>query len=230
VTDINEKTVVITGGSRGIGCATARAFLAQGARVAVCALSVDRLRDAEQQLQTLGAVLAQPADVRDPKQVEAFVQAVRVRFGPVDVLVNNAGAAWSGEFVQEDYDSIDRVIDTNVKGVMIATRIVLPQMLARGAGVIINIASGAGLAGFAGLVSYCTSKYGVVGFTEALDLEVRDQGIRIYALCPGRVATDMQQAYSGHRAGMPPEEVAARIVELAGPHPRARTGTCVTLP
>jgi 3-oxoacyl-[acyl-carrier protein] reductase len=116
-----------------------------------------------------------------------------------------------------------------VKGVLYTTRAVLPHMLEHGSGVIINISSGAGLSGFAGITTYSASKFAVVGFTEALDHEVRDRGIKVYGLCPGRVATDMQQAYAGKKIGMPPEQVAKRIVELAGTRPRARTGTCVTL-
>lgn len=121
------------------------------------------------------------------------------------------------------------VIDVNTKGVMYMARAVLPSMQARRSGVIINISSGAGLAGFRDLVSYCTSKFGVVGFTESLDTEVRDYGIRVDGLCPGRVATDMQVHYAGARIGMAPEIVAKRLLALAGPHPRAKTGTCVTI-
>jgi len=178
----------------------------------------------------LGEVLAVPADVADCKQLTALVRSARKHVGPVDVLVNNAGTAWFGDFVDEDYASMDAVIDVNVKGVMHLTRMVLPEMLERGAGVIVNVASGAGLSGFAGLVSYCASKFAVVGFTEALDLEVRECGVRVYAVCPGRVATDMQKRYSGHKVGMPPERVAERIVQLAGAMPGAKTGSCVTLP
>ena len=102
-------------------------------------------------------------------------------------------------------------------------------MLARGSGVIINIASGAGLTGFAELASYCASKFAVVGFTESLAQEVAAQGIRVYAVCPGRVDTDMQREYSGRRMGMPPERVAEKILALAGPRPPIRSGRCLEI-
>lgn len=216
--------VIITGGTRGIGYATAEAFLEQGAHVAVCGTNPEHLRRTQRSLE----VLAVQADVREPEQVQAFVAAATERFGRIDVVVNNAGVAWSGDFVDESYESIARQIDVNVKGVLYTTRAVLPRLIEQGSGVIIHIASGAGLTAFAGIATYSASKFAVVGFTQALDQEVRAHGIRVYGLCPGRVATDMQAAYAGRKLGMAPERVAQRIVELAGPSPRANSGECVT--
>lgn len=221
--------VVVTGGSRGIGYATVEAFLQEGARVAFCGTDDHRLQAAESRLNGQGEVLAAAADVREPEQVAGFLRVACERFGPVEVLVNNAGRVWVGDFARQGFESIDELIDVNLKGVMFATRAVLPGMLERGRGAVINIASGAGLTGFGGAVSYCTSKFGVVGFTESLDREVRGRGIRVFGLCPGRVATDMQVEYSGHRAGLPPERVAQRILQLADPASTARTGTCIPL-
>lgn len=223
------KTIVITGGSRGIGFAAARAFLEGGGRVAICARDSARLERAERELGTTGPVLTAAADVRDPKQVTGFIERVEDAMGPIDVLVNNAGILYAGPFAQEPYESIGDVIDVNLKGLMYMTRAVLPSMIARGGGVIINVSSGAGLSGFADIVSYCASKFGVVGFTESLDQEVSSLDVRVYGLCPGRVATDMQVQYSGERIGLAPERVAERIIELARPESRVRTGTCVTI-
>ena len=225
----HPPVALITGGSRGIGLATARVFLEQGYRVAICGRRRDTLDAAEHELAALGEVLAVAADVCHVDQVQGLVEAVLTRFGPIDVLVNNAGIVWVGEFAQQDYASIEAVIDVNIKGVMYPARAVLPGMLVRRRGVIINVSSGAGLAGFRELVSYCTSKFGVVGFTESLDQELRAHGIRVYGLCPGRVATDMQVQYSGARIGLAPDAIARRLLELAGPQPRATTGTCVTV-
>jgi 3-oxoacyl-[acyl-carrier protein] reductase len=229
LSDFAGKTVLITGAARGIGFATAQAFLSAGTRVAICSRDPARLARAEASLRPLGELFALPADVSDRGAVQRFVQQALARFHAIDVLVNNAGVVWSGDFAAEDAASMDGVIDVNVKGVMYVAREVLPGMLARGRGVIVNVSSGAGLTGFAGLVSYCTSKFAVVGFTASLDAEVRERGVRVYAICPGRVATDMQAQYSGHRIGLAPEAVAGRIVRLAGDHPGARTGSCVTL-
>jgi 3-oxoacyl-[acyl-carrier protein] reductase len=197
--------------------------------VALCARQTPTLAAAETNLAAPERLLAVRCDVSDHRQVEEFVGRTLQRFGAIDVLVNNAGVAWSGDFAAEDYGSIAEVLDVNLKGLLVVTRAVLPSMLARGRGVIVNVSSGAGLAGFAGLSAYCASKFGVVGFTDSLAQEVEDQGVRVYAVCPGRVATDMQVQYSGARIGLPPETVARRIVQLAGPQPRARVGDCVEL-
>lgn len=224
------KTVVVTGGSRGIGYATARAFLAQGARVAICALDAQRLAAAERTLRAVGGELfAQRADVADYGALEAFFAQVQSRFGSVEILVNNAGRAWAGRFADEPRETLDAVVDTNVKGVLYATRLILPAMLARRRGVIVNVASGAGLVGFAELATYCASKFAVVGFTEALAAELRGSPVRVHALCPGRVATDMQEQYCGRRIGLPPEQVAEAILRLAGERPPVASGRCLEL-
>jgi 3-oxoacyl-[acyl-carrier protein] reductase len=223
------KTIVITGGSRGIGFASAKAFLEGGGQVAICARDAARLEGAERDLGAAGPVLAETVDVRDPKQITAFIERIGTALGPIDVLVNNAGILYAGPFAQQPYESIGDVIDVNLKGLTYMTRAVLPSMVAQGNGVIINVSSGAGLSGFADIVSYCASKFGVVGLTESLAQEVGTLGVRVYGLCPGRVATDMQVQYSGQRIGLVPERVAERIVALASPASRARTGTCVTV-
>jgi 3-oxoacyl-[acyl-carrier protein] reductase len=147
--------------------------------------------------------------------------------GPADVLVNNAGISYVGPFAKEPAESISAVVDVNLKGVMYMTRAVLPAMLARREGVIVNVSSGAGLSGFPDIVSYCATKFGVVGFSEALDEEVRGSGVCVYALCPGAVATDMQVQYSGAKVGMAPEKVARRMLELAMMKPGLRRQRCV---
>ncbi len=221
------KVVLITGGSRGIGYATARAFLVSGARVAIIAQDPARLDAAAAQLRSLGEVRAHPADVRREADVRAAVAAVLAHYGTVDVLVNNAGVAWTGAFTEQERASIDATIDVNLKGVLYMTHAVLPQMLRQGRGVVINVASGAGRTGFAGLASYCASKFGVVGFTESLAGEVGTAGVRVYAVCPGAVATDMQREVGGGRVGIAPERVAATIVALAGVQPPIDVGGCV---
>jgi 3-oxoacyl-[acyl-carrier protein] reductase len=227
--DFSRQVALITGGSRGIGFATAQAFLERGAYVAICAKDPERLAAAARQLSQCGAVEAVLADVRDRQQVEWFISKVHDRFGRIDILVNNAGLASTGDFVSQEAAHIDEIIDVNIKGVLYTTHAVLPIMLAQKQGVIINVSSGAGLSGFAGLVTYCTSKFGIVGFTESLDQEVRHQEIRVYGICPGRVATDMQQQVSGRKLGMPPEKVAGKILQLAGPQPPIATGQCLTI-
>lgn len=227
--DVTDQIVLVTGGSRGIGFATAQAFLDKGARVAICSVNSERLSQAEQQLRLRGEVEAISTDLRDFNQVQQFVDRAHERFGRIDTLVNNAGHAWSGDFVEQSIESIDKTIDVNVKGVLYAARAVLPIMIEQKSGSIINVSSGAGLSGHPGLVSYCASKFGVVGFTESLDQEVRSQGIRVFGICPGRVATDMQKAVLGKKVGMSPEKIAQKIVQLAGSNPPVCTGECLVV-
>jgi 3-oxoacyl-[acyl-carrier protein] reductase len=222
-----DKTVVITGGSPGIGLATARAFLEKGAKVAICAQHPERLAAAARELEKLGEVMAFPADVREFGVVKLFIDEALEHFGAVDVLVNNAGRLTTGDFAGLDLSLIDEVLDTNIKGVVYPTRLVLPHMLARGAGVVVNIASGLGKAGLGGVATYSASKFAVVGFTESVAQEVEGTGVKVYAICPGRVATDMQVQYSGEKVGTPPETVAANILALAGARPPVRSGECL---
>ncbi len=224
-----QRVVLVTGGARGIGLATVRAFLAQGDRVAFCARHGDHVERARAHLGAGQAVYAAVADVADADAVRGFVAAVTRTLGPIDVLVNNAGILRHGPFSTQRYEDIAQLIQVNLTGLAFVTRAVLPGMVERGRGTVINVASGLGLYAAGGLAVYSASKFGVVGLTQALDQEVGEAGVRVFAVCPGRVATDMQVQYAGARIGMPPERVAARILRLAGPHPGARPGTCVEI-
>lgn len=225
-----NPVIIITGGSRGIGLATVHRFLNGGARVAICAKNAARLAKLKSELAAgVREILTLAADVSEARQVRHFVAQVAERFGRIDVLVNNAGRLTSGNFANERLERIDEVIDVNLKGLMYVTHAVLPHMLKQRRGVIVNVSSGAGISGFAGLATYCASKFGVNGFTESLNLEVQAFGVRVYAICPGRVATDMQAQYAGRRIGMPPERVADSIVALAGAHPPIAAGQCLVL-
>ncbi|HKK15039.1 MAG TPA: SDR family oxidoreductase [Gammaproteobacteria bacterium] len=220
---------LVTGGSRGIGFATAEALLRAGARVALCARDRRRLTAAEHALRSLGPVLPVAADLRDPAAARAVVERVHGHWGGPDILVNNAGLAWAGPLVDHPPQSIDAMIDVNVRAPIHLCRAVLPGMIARGQGVIINVASGAGRHGIGELAVYSATKFALVGLTEALADEVGGTGVRVYGICPGRVATDMQEQVSGRRIGLAPERVGALINDLAGPQPRARPGQCITL-
>jgi 3-oxoacyl-[acyl-carrier protein] reductase len=227
--ELADQVVLVTGGARGIGLATVQALLAHGARVGFCARHASHVQSALRQCGAAPGVFAEVADVADAEQMRAFVAGASKALGPVDALVNNAGVLRHGPFVEERYEDIARLISINLTGLAFATRAVLPGMLARRAGTIINVASGVGLYAACGLAVYSATKFGVVGLTQALAQEVGEAGVRVYAVCPGRVATDMQVQYSGERIGIPPQTVAARIVQLAGRHPKAKPGTCVEI-
>lgn len=222
-----DRVVLITGGSRGIGFSTAQAFLHSGAKVVICSRDLENLAKAQKELQKMGEVLALTCDVRDYSLVENVVDNVIKKYERIDILVNNAGVAWSGEFAKEYVGSIDDIIDVNVKGVLYMSRVVLPQMISQGEGVIVNLSSGAGRTGSPSIATYSASKFAVNGFTESLAGEVDDNGIRVYAVCAGAVATDMQKELSGGPYGMPPEEVAGQILELCGPNPPISSGECL---
>lgn len=190
--EMSGKSVLITGASRGIGAAAARAFAAAGARVALLA----RNRDAVAALvDEIGpAAMAVPCDVSRFGEVDGAVRAVVDAFGGLDVLINNAGVVDPIAMMRAaDPDDWGRAIDINVKGVFHGMRAALPVMAAAGGGTVITVSSGAAHNPLEGWSAYCTSKAGAAMLTMCLDKEARGKGIRAMGLSPGTVATDMQR-------------------------------------
>jgi 3-hydroxybutyrate dehydrogenase len=185
---------VVTGGGRGIGAAVAAALAAEGATVSV--LGRDAARLAAQVELLGGAARAQgvAVDVTDEASVKSAFAAVRARFGRVDVLVNNAGEAGSAPLAKTDLALWQRMLTVNLTGTFLCTREVLPEMTARRSGRIVNVASTAGLVGYAYVSAYCAAKHGVVGFTRAAALECAKTGVTVNAVCPGYTETDMLSA------------------------------------
>jgi NADP-dependent 3-hydroxy acid dehydrogenase YdfG len=178
---LEGRVALVTGASRGIGAATARALDAAGVRLGLASRSGDDLG--------LDAV-ALPTDVRDLAQLEAIVAATVERFGRLDILVANAGVGAYGPFLDLDRAWLDEMVDVNLKGTLYAVRAALPHLLASGAGDVVAVASVAGLRGLPYESVYCASKFGQVGFLRALDHELRERGVRCTNVCPGGVATD----------------------------------------
>ena len=179
---LEGKVAVITGASRGIGAAVARSLDAQGVKLGLASRSGDGLGIA-------GAV-AQPCDVRKPDELESLVAATAERHGGIDILVANAGVGAYGPFLDLSQEHLDEMIDVNLKGTLYAVRAALPHLMAADEADIVTLASEAGRRGLPFEAVYCASKFGQVGFTRALDHELREHGIRCTNVCPGGVATD----------------------------------------
>ena len=204
---LNGASVAITGAARGIGYATARAFIAAGARVFIGDLDADLAKSAADELGCAGAGL----DVRSRDSWGKFLADVG---SPLQILVNNAGIMPAGRFVDESDAVTDSIIDVNLNGVLRGTKLVLPGMLERGSGHIVNVASYLGEVPAAGLATYCASKHAVVGFSEALRDELAGTGVTVTTVLPSAVRTDL---VSGVKLGgllptVDPEDIAEAIV------------------
>ena len=185
------KVVVITGGARGIGLALAKAFVRKEYAVVITGRDQARLKVAAEELgKGKSEVTALPCDVRDPGAVEKIFAAIRAQYSSVDVLVNNAGVAHALSPVDEmPVDTWKEVIDTNLTGMFLVTRAALPLMQA--GGTIVNNLSVAAVRVFAGMSAYSASKFGGLGFTNALREDLRKRGIRVLALLPGATDTEI---------------------------------------
>ncbi len=213
---------IITGGSAGIGRATAELLAARGALVTIFA------RSASAAALNLENVLAVDGDVSDPEAIERLFSQAESRFGDCDILINCAGMIDPKPLAEVTPDDWDRMFAVNVRGTYLATRRALAAMIARRGGAIVNVASISGVIGpekFPGFVSYCASKAAVIAMTEALAVEVKQYGIRVNSVSPGSVDTRMWAAASGGApAAMTPEEVAEVICFLASDRARAVNG------
>jgi 3alpha(or 20beta)-hydroxysteroid dehydrogenase len=219
--NLKDKVVVITGAAKGIGFACAELFLRHGAKVAFCDLNKGDIQKAVKRLDEFGEVFALQADVRKETDIRRFSKELLTRFRRVDILVNNAGILpRRGLFYKHTFSQINNTIDTNLKGTLFMTKALLSRMLKSGSGVIINLSSEAGLTGYGEMSAYCATKFGIMGFSEALDEELSDNGIKVYAVCPGAVKTALNSGFTGEKpVGIAPEKVAELIVTIAGTMP-----------
>jgi 3-oxoacyl-[acyl-carrier protein] reductase len=211
--DLSALAAVVTGGSRGIGRAIAGALAARGARVAITGRSDDDLRAASG-----GTIHPVRADVSRPDEAASAIDSAALKFGGLDLLVNNAGVGWFANAADMTIDAWQEIIGTNLSGVFYCSRAAIPHLRRRGGGWIINISSLAGRNPFVGGAAYCASKAGLDAFTEALMQEVRYDNIRVSVIAPGSVATGF-----GGRDKLPaaaqdwkisPDDIAGLVLDL----------------
>jgi NAD(P)-dependent dehydrogenase (short-subunit alcohol dehydrogenase family) len=236
------RVAIVTGASRGIGAATARAFAHAGAAVVLAARDKDALESVERGISSAGRrALAMPTDVGDPASVERMVEGTVAEFGRLDVAFNNAAGGGQApkplaELPVEAYDS---ALAISLRGVFLSMKFEIPAMLNAGGGAIVNMSSTAGLEAVAGLAGYVSSKHGVIGLTRSAALDYAERGVRVNALAPGPILTERLEAAgeeAQRQAGMAmpmrrigrPEEVAAAVVWLCSDQASFITGA--TLP
>ena len=223
---LEGKVIAITGGARGIGRATAAAFLAQGARIAIgdldAGLSMGTAAELDRTDSRSGGGASGPGcaiglelDVTSRDSFTGFLRQVEQRLGPLDVLVNNAAIQPVGDFADERDAVTERALQVNLGGVALGCKLALERLLPRDTGHIVNIASGLGRTPMAGGVTYCTSKYAVVGLTEALRLELAGTRVELHLVLPGLVDTEMSAGLRGMRGArrLTADEVGAAVVE-----------------
>jgi NAD(P)-dependent dehydrogenase (short-subunit alcohol dehydrogenase family) len=239
------RVVIVTGGSRGIGHATAMAFARAGGLVAVVSLEEQEGEAAASEIKADGGdAMSLLVDVSDEQQVEGMVRQVAGRWGGVDVLVNNAGLYVKGDASNTDLATWDRILATNLTGAFLCTRHAAALM--RPGGVIVNVSSEAGLVGIADQVAYNVSKAGVIGLTRSCAVDFADRGIRVNCVCPGTTETPLvrqalartadpvaarralEDARPLRRLGTP-DEIASAIVFAASAEAAYMTGTVISI-
>lgn len=224
------KTFFVTGGNTGIGLATAKRFAAEGANIAIFSIGEEEHRKARADIEALGAeCLNIVGDVTDAKAMAAAVDATCERFGGLHYAFNNAGAAQQSSLITEQEESeFDRLMGLNAKGIWLGMKYEIPAILRSGGGAIVNSASASGIQASPKQAIYCATKHAVVGMTRAVALDYADRGIRVNAIAPGVVNTEMIQRYAQANADMwesilakhpmkvvaEPEEVAAAVLFL----------------
>lgn len=238
---LQNQVALITGGSRGIGRATALAFAAEGADIAFCHLNDDAQAEATaNEIRALGRrALHRSLDIADIAASRGFAAQVAAEFGAIDILFNNAGMNIRKPFEAYTEEDFDRIVSVHLKGMFFMAQAVYPAMVARGRGCIINVASQRGLKGAVNASVYSAAKAAIIGFTRSLSWEAAPKGVRVNAIAPGPIDTDLTatmepadraafiEALPVHRFGRP-EEIAATALLLAGPEGGFFVGACLS--
>ena len=185
---LKDKVAIVTGAAKGIGFATAKRFSEEGAKVMIADVNPDAVKAAADLIPSSEAYVV---NVTDRASIEAAVDQIMQRHGRIDILINNAGITQDARLVKMTEAQFDNVIDVNLKGVFNCTQLVVPHMLEAGKGAVVNASSVVGIYGNFGQTNYSATKFGVIGFTKTWARELGAKGIRVNAVCPGFIATEM---------------------------------------
>src|SRR5215203_873381 len=225
-TNQTQRTALVTGSTRGIGKETTLLLLKKGLNVIISSRSQDSVDNVIEEIldkfpSKKENILGLKCDVSKHSEVKTLVDVTVKKFGKIDILVNNAGIVYYKSILDTTEEEWDKTIDINLKGVFLFTKEVLPYMTEnKSGGIIINVSSGAGKSGFPNLSSYCASKFGMIGLTESVAKEIIDSNVKVMAICPGGVDTDMikDMVNDGFNKSntnfMKPEEVAKKIYDM----------------
>lgn len=242
--NFEDKVVIITGAAVGIGRETAIAFAEQDARVVIADIDVEKGKQTSSLIG--GDAFFIEVNVADSESVKNMVKEVTKRFGRIDILVNNAGIYYQGDVIETTEEEWDKVIAVNLKGMYLCSHYVIPIMLRRNGGVVVNVASEAGLVGIAGQVAYNASKAGVISLTKSMAVDFGRQGVRVNAVCPGTTETPLvknalkrskdpekerrklEECRPLNRLGRP-EEIAAAILAMASDNLGYATGSVFSI-
>jgi 3-oxoacyl-[acyl-carrier protein] reductase len=229
---------LVTGGGRGIGKETAMLLAKKGLNVVICARTQREIDSVTNEIKSIGSkqIIGRKCDVSRSDQVNNLVKEVFDMYGRIDVLINNAGITYVKKLIDTTEEEWDHTLDINLKGVFLLSKTILPQMMKKNFGIIINVSSGAGKVGFEDISAYCASKFGIMGLTESVACEVANYNIRVMTICPGEVATKMQkdvdlQYYKLNKHKMlHPKTVAEKITDMVFDDKKYRNGVSVDLP
>lgn len=188
---LKDKIAIITGAAKGIGFATAKRFAEEGAKVMIADISLEAVNAAAAQIPNAEAFVV---NVTDRASIQTAVDRILERHGRIDILINNAGITQDARLIKMTEAQFDAVIDVNLRGVFNCTQLVVPHMLEKGKGAVVNASSVVGIYGNFGQTNYSATKFGVIGFTKTWARELGAKGIRVNAVCPGFISTEMVRA------------------------------------
>ena len=234
----NLNAALVTGGGRGIGRETAILLSKKGLNVIICSRTQKEIDSAVKEIKSIGygQIIGRKCDVSVYSQVNNLVNEALEIYGRIDVLINNAGITYVKKLIDTSEEQWDHTLDVNLKGAFLLCKVIVPHMIKNNCGVIINVSSGAGKVGFEDISAYCASKFGMIGLTESLAREVANYNIRVMTICPGEVATKMQddvdaRYYELNKDKMlHPRTVAEKITEMIFNDNKYETGVTVDLP